>query len=206
MRRKEMNEERIREYIAEALLILLKKKSYQEITIGEIAEKAGVNRSSYYRHFETREDIIRYYLASLMKKAMTRYEEAPVHRDSQSGEDFPIYLRSVLETMYEHKEELLLLHRNGLSSNLLEELERYFGMQEKDVSDAGDQQTERAETLARQMECRTEEQYQLEYRIGGIYASLILWLRRDMQETPEELAKIALSWQTDRSLYRKMKK
>ena len=37
----------------EALLLLLEKKDYDYITIKEICEKAGVNRSTFYLHYET---------------------------------------------------------------------------------------------------------------------------------------------------------
>ena len=35
----------------EALLILLETKEYEFITIKEICEKAGVNRSTFYLHY-----------------------------------------------------------------------------------------------------------------------------------------------------------
>ena len=35
----------------EALLFLLEKKDYEFITIKEICEKAGVNRSTFYLHY-----------------------------------------------------------------------------------------------------------------------------------------------------------
>jgi len=73
MRIKGLDEQMIQQYIAEALLILMEKKPYDKITIGEITEKAGVNRSSYYRHFDTKEDIIRFYLKSVMDEYMREY-------------------------------------------------------------------------------------------------------------------------------------
>lgn len=42
----------------EALLFLLEKKDYEFITIKEICEKAGVNRSTFYLHYETMEDLL----------------------------------------------------------------------------------------------------------------------------------------------------
>lgn len=42
----------------EALLILLEKKEYEFITIKEICEKAGVNRSTFYLHYETMDDLL----------------------------------------------------------------------------------------------------------------------------------------------------
>ena len=42
----------------EALLLLLEKKDYEFITIKEICEKAGVNRTTFYLHYESMEDLL----------------------------------------------------------------------------------------------------------------------------------------------------
>ena len=41
----------------EAFLILLAKKDFEYITIKEICEVAGVNRSTFYLHYETMSDL-----------------------------------------------------------------------------------------------------------------------------------------------------
>ena len=47
--------------IVQSLLLLLQDKSIEEISVKEIVEKAGVNRSTYYRHFGTKQDVIRHF-------------------------------------------------------------------------------------------------------------------------------------------------
>ena len=42
----------------EALLALLEKKDLPYITVKEICEKAGVNRSTFYLHYETIDDLL----------------------------------------------------------------------------------------------------------------------------------------------------
>ena len=42
----------------EALLLLLEKKEYDFITVKEICEKAGVNRSTFYLHYETIDELL----------------------------------------------------------------------------------------------------------------------------------------------------
>ena len=42
----------------EALIELLEKKSFEFITVKEICEKAGVNRSTFYLHYETVGDLL----------------------------------------------------------------------------------------------------------------------------------------------------
>ena len=42
----------------QALLLLLEKKDFDYITVKEICEKAGVNRSTFYLHYETIDDLL----------------------------------------------------------------------------------------------------------------------------------------------------
>ncbi len=42
----------------EAFILLLDKKDYEYITVKEICEKAGVNRSTFYLHYETINDLL----------------------------------------------------------------------------------------------------------------------------------------------------
>ena len=168
MRRKNTTSETMMGYLAEGLLALLKDKSYEEITIGEIARKAGVNRSTYYRHFRTKEDVVRYYLDSIM----VEYQEKFVQRKSQ---EFSEYLLTMFQTFYSHREHLILLHRAGLTACLLDVLWRQFQF-EKLVSQAD-----------------TEQAYRVSYHMGGIYHNLLLWFSREMRESPEEMTKTALS-------------
>lgn len=45
-------------YMDEALLVLLEKKDYDFITVKEVCQKAGVNRSTFYLHYEKMDDLL----------------------------------------------------------------------------------------------------------------------------------------------------
>lgn len=42
----------------EALLLLLEQKEFDAITVKEVCQKAGVNRSTFYLHYETMSDLL----------------------------------------------------------------------------------------------------------------------------------------------------
>ena len=68
----------VRESIFTALMILMERKSFSEITITEIVNKAGVSRMSYYRNYNSKEDIINIYLDEMFEEYMeiiSNYEE-----------------------------------------------------------------------------------------------------------------------------------
>ena len=47
-----------KESIFTSLMILMEQKNFQEISITEIAKKAGVSRMAFYRNYNLMEDII----------------------------------------------------------------------------------------------------------------------------------------------------
>lgn len=57
--------------IADALFELLKTKDFHDISVKEVVAKAGFSRMSYYRYFDSMEDVLKYYL-DVNDKAMFR--------------------------------------------------------------------------------------------------------------------------------------
>lgn len=45
-------------WLTHSLLELMKEKSFSDITITEIAEKAQLDRRTFYRHFQSKKDIL----------------------------------------------------------------------------------------------------------------------------------------------------
>ena len=72
MTSKEMQKTHSKSLIVQSLLELMKKKSFQEIKITEICKKAGVSRLSYYRNFESKEDIVLYHFNNNFEKIIKR--------------------------------------------------------------------------------------------------------------------------------------
>ncbi len=57
----------------EALLLLLDKKEFKYITVKEICAKAGVNRSTFYLHYETTADLLEESIEYLIKGLIDKY-------------------------------------------------------------------------------------------------------------------------------------
>lgn len=60
----------------EALLYLLEKKDIEYITVSEICTKAGVNRSTFYLHYESINDLIEETLEYINKKFNDYFNES----------------------------------------------------------------------------------------------------------------------------------
>ena len=175
MRRKDTTHEMMMGYIAGALLELMLEKDYTKISIGEIAKKAGVDRSSYYRHFKSKEDIISFFFDMVLKESLEGYTNL-------SSIDFTLYIHSIYTAFFNYRKEILIIHYANLSFLLLDVLSKRFQFSE----------------LAKDFPL--SKQYELSYIIGGIYNNLIFWMSRDMKETPDELTEISLQFRNEESL------
>ena len=54
------------EHITEAMLKLIKNTNFNDISISQICEEAGVGRASFYRNFENKEAVISRYLKKVL--------------------------------------------------------------------------------------------------------------------------------------------
>ncbi len=119
MRRKNITSKMMKEYIIEATLLLMKKHNFSEISIGEITNKAGVNRSTYYRNFHSKEEIIEIFFYNILEQIIT---ELPADDNLALQE----YLAYVFKIFYRYKDDILCIHQNQLSHLLLSALNSYF--------------------------------------------------------------------------------
>ena len=62
------------EKMDKAFLDLLQRKDFSFITVKEICEKAGVNRSTFYLHYETVGDLLEESLEYMQKKFLASFK------------------------------------------------------------------------------------------------------------------------------------
>ena len=63
----------------QALLLLLEKKEYDFITVKEVCEKAGVNRSTFYLHYETMDDLLKECIELINKSFLSAFDKVIVY-------------------------------------------------------------------------------------------------------------------------------
>jgi AcrR family transcriptional regulator len=163
MKQKNTRTKIVKTCIAQSLILLMQKKPYTDISIGEITAKAGVNRSTYYRNFDSKEDIVKFYINEI------QYE---YRHFFNKNEPYKIHLEKLLTHFLKYKNEFMLIYKNGLAHLILETLNDFYKplMKDKTIS--------------------LEEQTKIYWYNGAIYNSFLRWISNEMRETPKELSDI----------------
>lgn len=110
----------IREALAVALLQLMKRKPFAQITISEIVKAAGVSRSSFYRNFDSKEQMLCDYIYGLYRAFF--YQERVPQRVSD-GVTARQFLLPRFRFIREHGEIFTVLSRHGLLYYFFEQTE-----------------------------------------------------------------------------------
>lgn len=112
--------ESVREAIALALIKLMKTKPFSEISISEIAKVAGVSRSSIYRNFDSKEQILINHIQDLynhyfLSEDILHYfpEKADLHR----------FLLPRFRFIKQQKDFFTVLHKNNLLYYTFEQMD-----------------------------------------------------------------------------------
>lgn len=147
------------EHITDALLKLLSEKPIGDISISELCNLAGIGRASFYRNFESKEDIVRRYINKIFK-------EWP-DKDSEQNKSLSGFLYSMFAHFEKHREFYELLNRRNLIYLLKDVI--------IDICEVKPEQPK-------------EEAYGRAYAAYVLYGWIEVWFQRGMHETAEEIA------------------
>lgn len=105
------------EHITEALLKLMKNQNFNDIAIRQICEEAGVGRASFYRNFESKEDVISRHLKKLLDNWWITAIQKP---------DFNL-VEAIFSHYWEQRELSILLYKQGLAHLSLQSIQEACG-------------------------------------------------------------------------------
>lgn len=83
--KEDMRQRRSRQHLSSALLGLMEEQPYGEISVVDICQRAMVHRTTFYAHFEDKDDLFRYVLQSLMDQFSESWDRAGKERGFQAG-------------------------------------------------------------------------------------------------------------------------
>jgi AcrR family transcriptional regulator len=76
---------RTHHFLQEAMIELITEKGFEAITVGDIAERAMINRATFYRHYQDKYDLV----ATIFEEAANHLVEdmKPLHKDIDAGRE-----------------------------------------------------------------------------------------------------------------------
>ena len=149
-----------KECIEGALIQLLEKKDMEKITISEIVKRAGVSRTAFYAHYQTKEEVLK----SVLDDVIHQIDQIAVGDPRSEA-----YWASLFTEVEKIADPFRLLIRAGLGSHILSEITDQI------LADAPNNPVHR---------------YNEVLWTGAIYNLLVHWVTSDFPETPAEMAKI----------------
>lgn len=147
------------EHLTSSMLELLKEKPISEISVSELCSMAGVGRTSFYRNYKEKEDIVKAYVERLFQDWVNKYRETP---------DLPAreVVRIVFSHFEAHRDFYTLLNERGLVYLLKDIILNLCGFNpEQEIRAA----------------------YSSAYVAFFLYGWIEVWFRRGMRDTAEDL-------------------
>ncbi len=171
----------------EAFLELLEKKDFDYITIKEICDKAGVNRSTFYLHYETIADLTAECIEYVNEKCFKRYRESLCGMESKVSsaklEDLifitPEYLKPYLEFVKENKR----LFATVLSHPTVMDAETTFANLFKRIF---------SPIMSRFHYADDEKQYVIAFYVAGLISIVSQWLKNNCADSIDAIIRICM--------------
>ena len=168
--------ERTRRLIQEALVSLILEKRYDKITVQEIIDKANVGRSTFYAHFQDKEDL----LASNFANYTAQWNEPQDEPEHAPGNESPHILHSL--EFFLHANEAYEFHQamfEGGGAEVMIETGRQHMM--ADVQNHLMQMLGEDEKLAIPLPVITN------FLAGGLLSVMVWWLKEKRPYPPEKI-------------------
>lgn len=103
-----------KESLVTSLILLMKQKPYDKITISELCIKAGVSRTAFYGNFKTKDDLLTLYVLNMNTELINKIG-SPFRNDTSL--DWYINLFQVIK---DNSEILILIFKAGFQKKYLE--------------------------------------------------------------------------------------
>lgn len=168
-------QQKTRKAIYNALSKLLERKRFESITVQEIIDEANIGRSTFYAHFETKDDLLKEMCTDIFHHIFNdRLPQEADHDYSTGSPNLELKLGHILYHLQEVKSDLkgILGGESGelfmrFLKNYLREL---FALYKKDFS------------------ADIPEDFLLHHLSGSFAEAVKWWMMEDTKHSPEEVA------------------
>ena len=171
----------------EALITLLEKKDFDYISIKEICEEAGVNRSTFYLHYENTADLLKEATRYILDKHMTYYAydtEGITNRFEHAEKSDLVFIKEKYVVPYlMFIKENQRLFKVAIKQFSTMNLDAVYGRMFRHVFDP----------ILERFDVPIERRsYIMKFYMGGIFSIVMEWLDKDCIDEIAEVTRIIM--------------
>ena len=154
------NNDNVSTIITNKLIELMSNEDYESISISELCNKAGVGRMSFYRNFNTKDDILIKYISSIT------YDFIKKENITYSVPNMKEYITKLFKHLEKNKTicyNLYKVDKLHLIKNIFDEV---F------------------------INCNRYNEYKAYYISGSLYNTFYCWVKNNFKDKPEVIANL----------------
>lgn len=177
-------QQKTREAIFEAFSTLLSTKSYTRITIQDIIDKANIGRSTFYSHFETKDDLLKEMCTELFSHVFSE------HLNTENTHDFSLthgdpgsIITHILYHLQDNKKNIVGI----LTCESGELFLRFFKQYLNELV------TQHILARIERKNKNIPDDFLVNHMAGSFVEMVQWWLKNSMRQSPEELTEYYLS-------------
>jgi AcrR family transcriptional regulator len=181
--------QRTRQSLRNALLELIKEKSYDAISTEEITERANIGRATFYLHYKDKEDLLLDEFSEMADETVQVLSEIPFSAWLQTREGSPTAegkrpappLLIVFEHIYENSELYFILVKSERSGRIIERIRKIS-------SEAIVKYVEtKAKTDPIPFRFKVPNEFFAAFFSGALLSTVDWWLEEGLHHTPREI-------------------
>lgn len=157
---------KVKKQITDALFALMHDKRIEDITVTELIRTAGVARSSFYRNYTTKTQVLTALTEGVLQKFLNGRDAAEINCMTYE------HVLNSFEFFKEYGRYALDMYRSGFAALLIDELNKFH------------------EEVAGGMSAKSVDRYTVYMYIGAMVDTALKWLEDGAKESAEELAAV----------------
>lgn len=168
-------QKKTRDAIFTAFRKLLEKKPYENITVQEIIDEADIGRSTFYAHFETKDELLKSMCTDIFHHVFNQALPKEAEEDYSSGiRNLELKLGHVLYHLDEHRSELKGILSGDSARLFMSYFRNYL--------------TQLFVRYTDDFSVDVPKDYLLNHLVGSFAETVKWWIAEKKEYSPEELA------------------
>ena len=163
-----------RNAIFQAFTRLLEQKTYSALTVQEIIDEADISRSTFYAHFETKDELLKAMCTDIFDHVFSNEIMSEEHHDFSDKDSFQDHITHILCHLQEKQQSIKGIFSGECGELFMRYLKEY-------LYQVFDRQLTVGEDIPRE--------YRLNHTVSSFAETVRWWLKEYSDYAPEEISR-----------------